>query len=209
MRVLADYVLRTRTDERAVSAPAWTDAGPRPRAGRKDPVRIAMGFSAVDAGALRAMTGQEGVLVTNIRRPGEALARLRLVEVDPRTSRLVAEVLATEARAEPRPAADRAAPAAGSPRTGKGLLVAGAVLGLLVLGAIGWALQAPADRRCTSSMDCAEGFACAPWVRPSGGDAEYRSCERECRTDRDCPGAEQCMAVDDGPTLVRVCRSDR
>jgi hypothetical protein len=209
MRLLADYVLRTRTDEVAVSAPVWPEAGPRPRTGRKDPLRVTMGFSAPDARALRGMTGQEAVLVTNIQRPGEALARLRLVEVDPQTSRLVAEVLATGAPAQLRPVATRATAPARKARTGKAVVVAGAALGVLILGAIAWALYAPSDRRCTSSLDCAEGFVCAPWMRPSGGDADYRSCERECRTDRDCPGAGQCIAVNDGPTMVQVCRSSR
>ncbi|HEY1906374.1 MAG TPA: hypothetical protein VGG91_10040 [Myxococcaceae bacterium] len=198
MRLLADYVLRTRTDEVPVSAPLREE---------DHSTRITMGFSANDANLVRHLAGQEAVLVRNIERPGEALARLRLVAVDPASSRLVAEVVGTP------PAPERsirtAAPhtSLGRPRhAGKALLTAGAVLGLILLVALGMTVLSRADRACASSMDCPDGFACAAWGNPAPGEAEYRSCERECRNDRDCPGSDVCIYVGVG---VRVCRADR
>lgn len=203
MRVLADYVLRTRTDEVPVSPPV--------REGGSS--RVTMGFAAPDANLVRHLAGQEAVLVTNIQRPGEALARLRLVAVDPVSSRLVAEVVGTPppepVRPEPAPRASVAQPR----RPGKAGLAAGAVLGLLVLVAVGLTVYARTDRKCTSSSDCPDGLACVSWGTPPASPAlelvEYRSCERECQSDRDCPGREQCFLVDDGPRSVRVCRSPR
>ena len=215
MRPLSDYVLKTRTDEVPVSAPLGADRGQSPPATSKRPARITMGFAAHDADTVRRLAGQDAVLVRNIQRPGEALARLRLVAVDPRTSRLVAEVLSMgEVRSAGSPehgvpaAHQRTAPAR-TRGARKGLVASGAVLGLLVLGLIAWAGQTRSDRKCTSSGDCPDGFACAPWGSPSPGEAEYRSCERACQSDGDCPGAEQCFLVDDGPGETRVCRSSR
>jgi hypothetical protein len=197
MRLLADYVLRTRTDEVPVSAPL--------REGHA--TRITLGFSAQDANLVRHLAGQEAVLVRNIPRPGEPLVRLRLVAVDPASSRLVAEVVGTPPPEPVRPRADpRTSPPVEPRHARKALLTAGVVLGLIVLVAAGLTLHAHADRSCTSSMDCPDGFACAAWGNPAPGEAEYRSCERECRTDRDCPGAEVCVYVGEG---ARVCRADR
>jgi len=191
MRVLADYVLRTRTDEVPVSSPVPEG----------HPTRFTFGFAAHDAKLVRHLAGQEAVLVRNIQRPGEALARLRLVTVDPSSSRLVAELVGTR---PPEPAHPEAAPRT-SPaqprRAGKAVLAAGAVLGLLVILALGLTVHARADRSCLVSKDCPDGFACAAWGSP-----EYRSCERECRTDRDCPGSEVCVQ---GSPEVRVCRANR
>ncbi|HEY1416270.1 MAG TPA: hypothetical protein VGF41_00155 [Myxococcaceae bacterium] len=197
MRLLADYVLRTRTDEVPVSAPLREDHS----------TRITMGFSANDANLVRHLAGQEAVLFRNIERRGEALARLRLVAVDPASSRLVAEVIGAP------PAPERSIRAA-APRTslerprhaGKAVLTAGAVLGVIVLAALALTLNSRTDRACSSSMDCPDGFACAAWGNPAPGEAEYRSCERECRTDRDCPGSDVCVYVGVG---VRVCRAER
>jgi len=197
MRLLADYVLRTRTDEVPVSAPLREDHS----------TRITMGFSAHDANLVRHLAGQEAVLVRNIERPGEALARLKLVAVDPASSRLIAEVVGAP------PAPERvirtAAPGTTVERprhAGKAVLTAGAVLGVIILVALGMTLLSRADRACTSTMDCTDGFACVAWGNPAPGEAEYRSCERECRTDRDCPGSDVCVYVGVG---VRVCRAER
>lgn len=216
MRALADYVLRTRTDEVPVSPPV----------AEGHPTRFTMGFAAPDAQLVRHLAGQEALLVRNIQRPGEALARLRLVAVDPSSSRLVAEVIGTPppepVRPGPRPppaqpvrpgtelrqpAAVRPGPAPGtspaSPRrVGKALLAAaGALVLLLGIVALGLAVHARADRSCTLSSECPDGFVCAAWGHP-----EYRSCERACRTDRDCPGSEVCVQ---GGVDVRVCRASR
>jgi len=196
MRVLADYVLRTRTDEVPVSPPV--------REGHS--TRVTMGFASQDAKLVRHLAGQEAVLVSNIQRQGEALARLRLVAVHPASSRLVAEVVGTPPPAPVRPTAAPRTPPARPRRAGKAVLVVGALLGLLVLGALGMTVLSRADRRCTSVMDCPDGFACAPWGTGAAGAGEYRSCSRECRGDRDCPGAEVCLQVGEG---VRVCRANR
>ena len=175
-----------------------------------------MGFSAPDANTVRSLTGQDAVLVRNIQGAGEALARVRLVAVDPRTSRLVAEVMpgGVPAPAPPAPPIGGTSPT-GRPgmfptrRPGPSLrLVApGTILGLIVLGAIALTLQSPVDRRCSTSIDCPVGFACASWPGPAG--ENYRSCERTCLSDRDCPGSEQCSFIEDGSHVVRVCRSGR
>jgi hypothetical protein len=216
MRALADYVLRTRTDEVPVSPPV--------REGH--PTRFTMGFAASDARLVRHLAGEEAILVTNIQRPGEALARLRLVAVDPSSSRLIAEVIGTQtpepvrAGADPRPAqpirlgAEMRLPEPVRPdpaprasvaqprRPGRAVLAAaGATLLLLVIVAVGLTVYARADRSCTSSTECPDGFVCAAW-----GNAEYRSCERACRSDGDCPGSEVCVQ---GGADVRVCRANR
>jgi hypothetical protein len=85
-------------------------------------------------------------------------------------------------------------------------VTAAVALPLIILAAAALTLRAHADRGCTSSMDCRDGFACVPWGNPAPGEAEYRSCERECVTDRDCPGSDVCVYVGVG---VRVCRADR
>jgi hypothetical protein len=191
MRALADYVLRTRTDEVPVSTPV--------REGH--PTRVTMGFAAHDANLVRHLAGQEAVLVRNIERPGEALFRLRLVAVDPASSRLIAEIVGA-----PPPAPVRAkAPAEPRPAR-KALVTAAVALPIIILAAAGLTLHAHTDRSCTSSMDCQDGFACVAWGNPAPGEGEYRSCERECRSDRDCPGAEVCVYVGVG---VKVCRADR
>lgn len=216
MRLLADYVLRTRTDEVPVSAPLQEE-----RSGDRRPGRITLGFSAQHAQALQRAAGQEALLVRNIQSPGEPLARLRLLAVDPRTSRLVAEVVATHvaeqpssATADPRtpPVRSRAVRQASvGSRAVLGLVAV--VLGVLVLVAVGWAMTSRADRKCTSSRDCPDGFACVSWGAPPPSSAvepfEYRSCERVCDSDRDCPGAEQCFLGEHGPSGVKVCRSPR
>jgi hypothetical protein len=216
MRALADYVLRTRTDEVPVSPPVREE----------HPTRFTMGFAASDAKLVRHLAGEEAILVTNIQRPGEALARLRLVAVDPSSSRLIAEVVGTQPPepgrpgAAPRPAepirlgvemrlpepvrpeaAPRTFPA--KPRRGGKVVLAaaGATLLLLVIVALGWMVHARADRSCTSSSECPDGFACAALGNP-----EYRSCERACRSDTDCPGSEVCVQ---GGVDVRVCRANR
>ena len=167
--------------------------------------RVTMGFAAQDANTVRTLTGQDAVLESNIQRPGEALARVRLVAVDPRTSRLVAQVLPGGV---PEPV-EAAVAADISPTTRQGsairLGVPAAILGLIVLVAVGWTVQSPSDRRCSTSRDCPEGFACASWPGPVG--ESYRSCEMTCQSDRDCPGSDQCSFIDDGPHVVRVCRS--
>ena len=164
-----------------------------------------MGFAAQDANAVRTLTGQDAVLVSNIQRRGEALARVRLVAVDPRTSRLVAQVLPGGAPQQVQPAV--AADISPTRRQGGAsrLGVPAAILGLIVLVAVGWTVQSHTDRRCSTSSDCPEGFACASWPGPAG--ENYRSCERTCQSDRDCPGSDQCSFIDDGPHVVRVCRS--
>jgi hypothetical protein len=198
-RHLADYVLRTRSGQVAVSPPV---PGGGAGAGR-----ITMGFSAPDANTLRSLTGQDAVLVRNIQRPGEALARVRLLAVDPRTSRLVAEVMPGGVPLPPPPAPTVRQTRAGAGGKNLRLLIPGVVLGLIVLGAIALTLQSPVDRRCSTSMDCPVGFACASWPGPAG--ENYRSCERTCLSDGDCPGSEQCSFIEDGPHVVRVCRSSR
>jgi hypothetical protein len=146
---------------------------------------------------------------------------VRLLAVDPRTSRLVVEVVATHAAEHPSSAtAEPRTSAARARGTRKAVTGSGAVLGLvalvlavLTLVAIGWASTLRANRKCTSNSDCPGGFACVSWGTPSSWSAleqvEYRSCERACQSDRDCPGAEQCFLVDDGPRGARVCRSPR
>ena len=211
MRLLADYVLRTRTGEVPVSTPL--------REGH--PTRVTMGFAAQDTDLVRHLAGQEAVLVRNIERPGEALARLRLVAVDLASSLLVAELVGTRpsepARPEVDPGTSPGRPPvrrevdpgttpARPPRARTAVLTAGAVLGLIVLGALGVTVYSRADRSCTSSMDCPDGFTCAVWGNPAPGEHEYRSCERECRGDRDCPGSEVCVHVRED---VRVCRANR
>ena len=196
MRSLADYVLRTRTDEVPVSPPLPGDS----------PRRITMGFSAHDANLVRHLAGQEAVLVRNIERPGEAIARLRLVAVDPAASQLIAEVVGAPPPQPVRPKRDPRASSPESQPARRFLLTAAVVLPLIVLAAAVLALRAHADRSCTSSMDCPEGFACAAWGNPAPGEAEYRSCERECLGDRDCPGSAVCVYVGVG---VKVCRADR
>ena len=215
MRALADYVLRTRTDEVPVSPPV--------REGH--PTRFTMGFAASDATLVRQLAGEEAILVANIQRPGEALARLRLVAVDPSSSRLIAEVVGTPPEpagpaADQRPAepirlgaelrlpeparAEPASPAsvAQPRRPGRAVLAAGATtLLLLVIVAVGLTVHARADRSCTSSNECPDGFVCAAWGNP-----DYRSCERACRGDTDCPGSEVCVP---GGVDVRVCRANR
>jgi hypothetical protein len=196
MRLLADYVLRTRTDEVPVSAPL--------REGH--PTRITLGFSAHDANLVRHLAGQEALLVRNSPHPEETLARLRLVSVDPASSRLVAEVVGAPPPQPVRPKADPRASRAEPRPARKALLTAAVFLPLIVLAAAALTLHAHADRSCRSSMDCPDGFACAAWGNPAPGGGGYRSCERECRTDRDCPGAEVCVYVGEG---ARVCRVDR
>ena len=216
MRALADYVLRTRTDEVPVSPPV----------AEGHPTRFTMGFAASDAKLVRHLAGQEAILVTNIQRPGEALARLRLVAVDPSSSRLIAEVVGTQPPASGRPGAHprpvqpirlgaemrlpEPAPPDPAPRAsvvqprrpGKALLAAaGAILLLLGIVALGLAVHARADRSCTLSTECPDGFVCAAWGNP-----DYRSCERACRSDRDCPGSEVCVQ---GGVDARVCRENR
>ena len=164
-----------------------------------------MGFSAQDASTVRSLTGQDVVLVSNIQRPGAPVARVRLVAVEPRTSRLIAQVLPGGVPAPVPRTAARDLP----PKRPQGATirfgVPAAILGLIVLVAIGWTVQSPADRRCSSSSECPDGFACASWPGPVG--ENYRSCEMTCQSDRDCPGSEQCSFIDDGPHVVRVCRS--
>jgi len=196
MRLLADYVLRTRTDEVPVSTPVRED----------HPTRISMGFSAHDTALVRHLAGQEAVLVRNSPHPGEALARVRLISVDPASSRLVAEVVGTPPPQPVRPKPDPRAAPAESGNARKALLTAAVALPLIVVAAAGLTVFAHTDRSCTSSIDCPEGFACAAWGNPAPGEAQYRSCERECRSDRDCPGADVCVYVGEG---ARVCRADR
>jgi hypothetical protein len=164
-----------------------------------------MGFAAQDANTVRSLRGQDALLISNIQRPGAPLARVRLVAVEPRTSRLVVQVLPGGVPAPvPLPDVEHISP---TRRQGAAIRLglSAAILGLIVLVAIGWTVQSPADRRCTASSDCPEGFACASWPGPAG--ENYRSCEMTCRSDRDCPGSEQCSFIDDGPHVVRVCRS--
>ena len=195
-RLLADYVLKARSGQVPVSAPVFGDRGSG---------RITLGFAAQDANTVRSLTGQEAVLVSNIQRPGAPLARVRLVSVEPRTSRLVVQALPGGVpEPVPPPAAEHISPTSRPGATIR-MGVPAAILGLIVLVAIGWTVQSPADRRCSSSGDCPEGFACASWPGPAG--ENYRSCERTCQSDRDCPGSDQCSFIDDGPHVVRVCRS--
>jgi len=164
-----------------------------------------MGFAAQDANTVRTLMGQDAVLVSNIQRAGQAVARVRLVAVEPRTSRLVAQVLPGGV---PEPVQPAAVAQSSPTRRPVGAIRFGApaaILGLIVLVAIGWTVQSPSDRRCSASSDCPEGFACASWPGPVG--ENYRSCERTCQSDRDCPGSDQCSFIDDGPHVVRVCRS--
>ena len=198
-RHLADYVLKTRSGQVAVSAPV-------PRDGDGGG-RITLGFSAPDLNTVRSLTGQDAVLVRNIQRPGEALARVRLVAVDSRTSRVVAEVMPGGVPAAAPPASVVSTSPTRRPGTNLRLVVPAAILGLIVLGASALTLQAPVDRRCNTSGDCPQGFACASWPGPAG--ENYRSCERTCLSDRDCPGSEQCSFIEDGPHVARVCRSGR
>jgi hypothetical protein len=196
-RLLADYVLKTRSGQVPVSAPVF---------GGRGVGRVTMGFAAPDANAARALTGQDAVLLSGIQRPGQPLARVRVVAIEPRTSRLVAEVLPGAVPEPVRPAVARAlSPTRRSQGAAIRLGVPAAVLGLIVLVAIGWTLRSPVDRRCSASSDCPAGFACATWPGPAG--ENYRSCERTCQSDRDCPGSDQCSFIDDGPHVVRVCRS--
>lgn len=197
MRLLADYVLRTRTDEVPVSTPVRED----------HPTRITMGFSAHDVAVVRHLAGQEAVLVRNNPHPGEALARVRLISVDPASSRLIAEVVGTPPRQPVRPkAGPPTAPAEPRNNARKALLTAAVALPLIVVAAAALTVFAHTDRSCTSSIDCPAGFACAAWGNPAPGEAQYRSCERECRSDRDCPGADVCVYVGEG---ARVCRAER
>lgn len=91
MRKLADYLLKANGVEVPVSAPVL--AQPRhdlPTSNR--PNRVKLGFAAQDVGAARRLAGEDARLLTNIHLPGREVGRLRVLDVDTRMFRLLAEV---------------------------------------------------------------------------------------------------------------------
>lgn len=60
---------------------------------------------------------------------------------------------------------------------------------------------------CTANGECAEGLACLQYygiAGPRGG--VFTSCEKRCAATSDCPEAQYCITIADGPG--QVCRPD-
>ena len=62
---------------------------------------------------------------------------------------------------------------------------------------------------CRATDVCAEGLTCVHYfgiAGPSG--PEFATCEIPCSNDHDCPTAQQCVTIADGPGTVCVARSE-
>ncbi len=59
--------------------------------------------------------------------------------------------------------------------------------------------------KCGASDVCAEGLACTKYYGIAGASGpQFKSCEKTCGTDTDCPAPRKCGTIADGPG--RVCR---